>query len=104
VALSVLDFYNRGFIVLSRRYSSHAPLMPPLAQRPAFSAPAHRTRNACEMARNCVGIHRHMCDDIGVMQRGRLVEAGDAGAVLDAPQHAYTRALMAAVPDMEHVH
>jgi peptide/nickel transport system ATP-binding protein len=45
-----------------------------------------------------------MCDDIGVMQRGRLVEAGDAGAVLDAPQHAYTRALMAAVPDMEHVH
>jgi len=45
-----------------------------------------------------------MCDDIGVMQRGRLVETGEAGAVLDAPQHAYTRALMAAVPDMEHVH
>jgi len=38
------------------------------------------------------------------MQRGRLVETGEAGAVLDAPQHAYTRALMAAVPDMEHVH
>jgi peptide/nickel transport system ATP-binding protein len=45
-----------------------------------------------------------MGDDIGVKQRGRRVEAGDAGAGLDSPQHAYTRALMAAVPDMEHVH
>ena len=51
-----------------------------------------------------LAVIRHMCDDIGVMQHGRLVEAGEAGAVLDAPQHAYTRALMAAVPDMEHVH
>lgn len=51
-----------------------------------------------------LAVIRHMCDDIGVMQRGRLVETGEAGAVLDAPQHAYTRALMAAVPDMEHVH
>lgn len=51
-----------------------------------------------------LAVIRHMCDDIGVMQRGRLVETGEAGAVLDAPQHPYTRALMAAVPDMEHVH
>ncbi|WP_280188388.1 ABC transporter ATP-binding protein [Delftia sp. PS-11] len=47
-----------------------------------------------------LAVIRHMCDDIGVMQRGRLVEAGEASAVLDAPQHEYTRALMAAVPDM----
>ena len=40
-----------------------------------------------------------MCDHIGVMQRGRLVEQGVAEEVLDAPQHAYTRELMAAVPD-----
>ena len=51
-----------------------------------------------------LAVIRHMCDDIGVMRRGRLVETGEAGAVLDAPQHPYTRALMAAVPDMEHVH
>ena len=51
-----------------------------------------------------LAVIRHMCDDIGVMQRGRLVEAGDAAAVLDAPQHDYTRALMAAVPDIAHVH
>ena len=46
-----------------------------------------------------LAVIRHMCDHIGVMQRGRLVEQGEAEAVLDAPQHAYTRELMAAVPD-----
>ena len=51
-----------------------------------------------------LAVIRHMCDDIGVMQRGRLVEAGDAQEVLDAPQHEYTRVLMAAIPDIRHVH
>jgi len=46
-----------------------------------------------------LAVIRHMCDRIGVMQRGRLVEQGAAEAVLDAPAHAYTRELMAAVPD-----
>ena len=39
-----------------------------------------------------------MCDDIGVMQQGRLVEQGAADTVLDAPQHDYTRQLLAASP------
>ncbi|MDP9915740.1 peptide/nickel transport system ATP-binding protein [Variovorax boronicumulans] len=49
-----------------------------------------------------LAVIRHMCDDVGVMQRGRLVEQGSASEVLDAPKHAYTKALMAAVPDMRH--
>lgn len=51
-----------------------------------------------------LAVIRHMCDDIGVMQRGRLVEVGDAQAVLDNPQHVYTKDLMAAIPDIAHVH
>ena len=51
-----------------------------------------------------LAVIRHMCDDIGVMQRGKLVEVGDAQVVLDDPQHAYTQELMAAIPDIAHVH
>ncbi|WP_348753406.1 ABC transporter ATP-binding protein [uncultured Aquincola sp.] len=42
-----------------------------------------------------------MCDEIAVMQRGCIVEHGPAAQVLQAPQHAYTRALIDAVPRLE---
>ena len=47
-----------------------------------------------------LAVIRHMCDHVAVMQRGRIVEQGLADDVLGAPQHAYTQALMAAVPKM----
>jgi peptide/nickel transport system ATP-binding protein len=39
-----------------------------------------------------------MCDHIAVMQRGEMVEYGVTRQVLGDPQHAYTRALIDAVP------
>ena len=45
-------------------------------------------------------IIRFMCDDIGVMQQGRMVEQGRAQAVLDDPQDPYTRQLLAAIPSL----
>ncbi len=39
-----------------------------------------------------------ICDDVAVMQHGRIVEAGNAQEVLMAPRMAYTRALIDAAP------
>lgn len=41
----------------------------------------------------------YFCDQIAVMFRGKVVEIGPAGAILTAPQHPYTSALMQAVRD-----
>jgi peptide/nickel transport system ATP-binding protein len=43
---------------------------------------------------------RYLCDRVAVMQRGRLVELGDAVAVCDHPQERYTQELIAATPEM----
>lgn len=39
-----------------------------------------------------------ICDDVAVMQHGRIVEQGPAAAVLTNPQQAYTRQLLDAAP------
>lgn len=41
---------------------------------------------------------RYMSDTAAVMRRGSVVEAGDAAHVLTAPEHEYTRQLLAAMP------
>jgi len=43
---------------------------------------------------------RHVCTTIAVMYLGRIIEAGPADTVLDAPLHPYTQALVGAVPVM----
>ena len=39
-----------------------------------------------------------VCSSLGVMNKGAMVEAGPPGRVLVAPEHPYTRTLLAAVP------
>lgn len=40
----------------------------------------------------------YLCDRVGVMYRGRLVEIGPTEAVFARPRHDYTRALLSAIP------
>jgi peptide/nickel transport system ATP-binding protein len=41
---------------------------------------------------------RYIADRVLVMQAGRIVESGDHASIWTSPQHAYTRALIDAVP------
>ena len=45
-----------------------------------------------------IGVIATIADRVAVMYRGRLVETGEVSQVLGAPQHAYTKSLIAAVP------
>ncbi|WP_280503774.1 ABC transporter ATP-binding protein [Nocardia farcinica] len=51
-----------------------------------------------------LAVIRQVSDDIVVMRRGRLVEAGTADRVYTTPAVDYTRALLAAVPGGRHPH
>ena len=42
---------------------------------------------------------RHISDDVVVMHRGRVVEAGTVQDVLDSPRDPYTQQLLAAIPE-----
>ncbi len=46
-------------------------------------------------------IVRYLADRIAVMQQGELVEVGTTEQITTAPQHPYTKTLLAATPEME---
>jgi peptide/nickel transport system ATP-binding protein len=47
-----------------------------------------------------VSVVRHISDRVAVMYQGRIVEEGTAADVLNAPQEAYTKTLLDAVPKL----
>jgi ABC-type glutathione transport system ATPase component len=59
-----------------------------------------RTRGlTCLFISHSMPLVRYLCDRVAVLQRGTLVEVGDAVAICEHPQEAYTRALIAATPE-----
>ena len=47
-----------------------------------------------------LGVVASLCEDIVILERGRIVESGKTRAILDAPQHPYTRKLIDSAPRM----
>ena len=45
-----------------------------------------------------IAVIRYFCDRVAVMYRGKIVETGETNQVCDHPQHAYTQALLSAIP------
>lgn len=41
-----------------------------------------------------------LCDDLAVMYKGQIVEAGNAKSVIASPAHPYTRALLECIPSL----
>jgi ABC-type glutathione transport system ATPase component len=52
------------------------------------------------MTTHDISIARAFADRVAVMKEGEIVESGPAATVLSTPDHAYTRALIAAVPSL----
>src|SRR5580704_15902736 len=60
-----------------------------------------RSRNMAVMfITHDFGVVADIADRVVVLRHGQIVEQGSAQAVLGRPQHAYTKALLAAVPSM----
>ena len=45
-----------------------------------------------------LAVVRYLCDRVGVMYRGKLVELAPTQALFDDPRHPYTRSLLSAIP------
>ena len=46
-----------------------------------------------------LGVVRYMCDEIGLLYLGNLVEVAEAEAIFEDPKHPYTQALVSAIPE-----
>ena len=61
-----------------------------------------RRRAAVLYISHDLSVVRMVCDRVGVMYAGQMAEIGPAQQLFEAPQHPYSRALLAAIPSVGH--
>jgi peptide/nickel transport system ATP-binding protein len=59
---------------------------------------ASETNAAVLLIAHNLGVIRTMCDRVGVMYAGKIVEEGDAKEVFESPKHPYTMGLLNSIP------
>jgi oligopeptide/dipeptide ABC transporter ATP-binding protein len=62
----------------------------------------HRHDAAIMLITHDLGVVAQVCDRVGVMYAGQLVETAPVSDLFKAPRHPYTRALLAALPTAMH--
>jgi peptide/nickel transport system ATP-binding protein len=62
-----------------------------------------RLRTTIVLITHDLGVIAQICDRVGVMYAGQLVEVAPVAAIFRAPRHPYTQALLAALPTHEQV-
>jgi peptide/nickel transport system ATP-binding protein len=60
-----------------------------------------RHRTAIVLITHDLGVVAQVCDRVGVMYAGQLVEVGSVETIFAAPSHPYTQALLEALPSAE---
>ena len=63
-------------------------------------AAAHRYGLTCLFISHSMPLVRYLCDRVAVLERGRIVEIGDALQICDRPEQPYTQSLIAATPTL----
>ena len=48
-----------------------------------------------------LGVVKHMCKNIVIMNKGRFVEKGSKESIYNDPRHIYTKRLIAAIPNID---
>jgi len=48
-----------------------------------------------------LAVVRHLCDEVLVMHKGKIVEQGDVDTIFDNPQQPYTQLLLSAIPSID---
>ncbi|KRN29637.1 ABC-type oligopeptide transport system protein [Lactobacillus selangorensis] len=51
-----------------------------------------------------LGVVKHMCPDMAIMNQGRFVETGTREDIYEHPQHIYTQRLLSAIPEVDPTH
>ncbi len=63
----------------------------------------HRLRTTIVLITHDLGVIAQICDRVGVMYAGQLVETATVAEIFRAPRHPYTQALLAALPTQDQV-
>ncbi len=63
----------------------------------------HRSKVTMVFITHNLAAANYLCDHIAVIYRGRILEIGPSGSVINSPCHPYTQALLDALPRFGHI-